>query len=99
MADSPYRGCNRTVNCGLRIADCGLILDFGLRIRITNPQSNPHSAIRSPQSNPQSAIRNPQLHVTERDSFPQRHDWVARRHELVRDVALEAGVDDRAADG
>src|SRR5262245_30915409 len=39
------------------------------------------------------------LHIAERDGFTQRREWIAARHELVRQVAGESGVDDRAADG
>src|SRR5262245_62238716 len=39
------------------------------------------------------------LDVAERDRFPQRRDRIARGDELVRQVAAEAEVDDRAAHG
>jgi hypothetical protein len=48
------------MNCGLRIADCGLILECGMRNADLIADWNPRSALRTPQliRNPQSAIRN-----------------------------------------
>src|SRR5213079_443134 len=37
------------------------------------------------------------LYVAQGDRFPQRRQRIARRDELVREVARETGADDRAA--
>ena len=48
------------MNCGLRIADCGLILECGMRSADLIVDWNPRSAIRTPQliRTPHSAIGN-----------------------------------------
>ncbi len=73
-------------DCGLRIADCGLINQQQSAI----PNGNPQSAIRNPQW--QSAIRNP-LHPKEAtmEDF-SREEVVAAVDRVVAEVLAAAGI-------